>query len=204
MNIKTVIFDIVDVLLCYPWEDWAAATYGEENKKRLTDAIWLSGNWKAMDLGLCTPEEFLETCYALDPEPSRRELYRDGVNRIGDCGSVYPYVHTWIQTLKSHGLRVLFLSNYTDLLRQTHPELLSFIPLMDGGIFSCDVHLVKPDPAIYEKLCQEYNLIPGECLFIDDNVANIQAARDFGLHAIPFSGFDKSYPEIMRFLGLPE
>ena len=83
---------------------------------------------------------------------------------------------------------------------ELNPEVLDFLPYMDGGLFSCHAKLIKPDPAIYQRLCEKCDLIPEEALFIDDNAANIEAAKRFGLHAIRFEGYEKSYGEIMDYL----
>ena len=47
--------------------------------------------------------------------------------------------------------------------------------------------LIKPDPEIYKLLLSRYSLQPADCIFIDDNPANIAAARTIGIHAIPFT-----------------
>ena len=86
------------------------------------------------------------------------------------------------------------------VLMELNPEVLDFLPYMDGGLFSCHAKLIKPDPAIYQRLCEKCDLIPEEALFIDDNAANIEAAKRFGLHAIRFEGYEKSYGEVMRYL----
>ena len=79
-------------------------------------------------------------------------------------------------------------------------EVLDFLPVMDGGIFSCYVKMAKPDHAIYRCLCEKYHLHPAECLFTDDLPENIQAAKECGFHAILFEGYDKTYPAAMRML----
>ena len=48
---------------------------------------------------------------------------------------------------------------------------------------SYEMHLAKPDKAIYEKVLQDANLLPEETLFIDDSEANCKAAEEVGIHA---------------------
>ena len=69
-----------------------------------------------------------------------------------------------------------------------------------SGVFSCHVKLIKPDPAIYAKLCETCDIKPEESLFVDDNAANIESAKAFGLHAIRFEGYEKSYEVVMEYL----
>ena len=48
---------------------------------------------------------------------------------------------------------------------------------------SYEMHLAKPDKAIFEKVLHEANLLPEETLFIDDSEANCKAAEELGIHA---------------------
>ena len=47
---------------------------------------------------------------------------------------------------------------------------------------SYEMHLAKPDKAIFEKVLHDANLLPEETLFIDDSEANCQAASELGIH----------------------
>ena len=60
-------------------------------------------------------------------------------------------------------------------------------------IISGDVHLRKPDKAIYELTLDRIGRKPEECLFIDDSVANIQQAAELGIKTVLFTGFDDAY-----------
>lgn len=44
--------------------------------------------------------------------------------------------------------------------------------------------LGKPDPAIFELLAQRHGLVAADTLFIDDLLANVQAAQALGWQAI--------------------
>ena len=48
---------------------------------------------------------------------------------------------------------------------------------------SFEMHLAKPDKAIFEKMLNDANLLPEETLFIDDLEANCKAAEEVGIHA---------------------
>ena len=111
-----------------------------------------------------------------------------------------PYARQWIAELKQKGFGVYYLSNYSVFLREACPEALEFTKTADGGVFSCDVQLIKPDRAIYAALCEKYHLNPAECLFVDDNPKNIAAAKAFGMQTVLFESYEKQYPEIMKLL----
>ena len=48
---------------------------------------------------------------------------------------------------------------------------------------SYEMHLAKPDKAIFEKVLNDANLLAEETLFIDDSEANCKAAQEVGIHA---------------------
>jgi 2-haloacid dehalogenase len=61
--------------------------------------------------------------------------------------------------------------------------------------------LVKPDAAIYRLALDRFGLEAGSTVFIDDNAANIDGARDVGLIALHFTGEPKLRRELVE-LGL--
>lgn len=194
--IKNIVFDIGNVL-----KDWIPsldAYFGPEKAKRTAAAIWGSGLWNQMDMGIIDEEEILSQMISRDPECREQILYFWNHLEIV-CGR-FDYAGPWIQALKDAGFKVYFLSNYSRRLREQVPETLYFLPLMDGGIFSCDVKMMKPDLRIYAELCKKYALVPEECLFIDDKQENIDGAIAYGMKAIRFDGYNASYPVIMKYL----
>lgn len=50
-------------------------------------------------------------------------------------------------------------------------------------LFSGDVGLAKPDPAIFELLLARLDARAGDCLFFDDRQSNVDGARAVGLRA---------------------
>jgi glucose-1-phosphatase len=50
------------------------------------------------------------------------------------------------------------------------------------------IHAAKPDPKAFAIACHELEAEPAQCLFIDDALANAEAARAAGWQAIHFKG----------------
>ena len=50
---------------------------------------------------------------------------------------------------------------------------------------------MKPDPAIYRLLCERYSVTPGQCVFIDDSLTNVEGARRIGMPALHFRSIDQ-------------
>jgi putative hydrolase of the HAD superfamily len=93
----------------------------------------------------------------------------------------------WAAALQQAGLATAILSNMVpDVLcrmRQEFAWLRHFTQLT----WSCELGMVKPDPAIYAFTCQRLGLPPQECLFIDDKPENIRGAEQAGLPALQFT-----------------
>ncbi len=81
-------------------------------------------------------------------------------------------------------LRLYYLSNMSVRYARALESRGLFLPWFDGGIFSGDVKVLKPQPEIYSLLAQRFGLGAAETIFIDDSLANVEAARRFGWHAI--------------------
>ena len=58
-----------------------------------------------------------------------------------------------------------------------------FDELFEKAYFSFDLHLLKPNPEIFEFITNQHELDLASTLFIDDNIQNVEAARKVGLKA---------------------
>jgi len=85
---------------------------------------------------------------------------------------------------RGEDLRLYYLSNmpapYARVVEYRH----AFFRWFDGGIFSGDVGMIKPQPEIYALMAERYALRAGQTIFIDDSPANVLAAQAFGWRAI--------------------
>jgi len=61
----------------------------------------------------------------------------------------------------------------------------------DVLVWSYQLRMAKPDPAIYRHVLAELGTQPAETLFIDDRAVNVQAALALGFQAIEFSSVEK-------------
>ncbi len=100
---------------------------------------------------------------------------------------------------QSEDLRLYFLSNmpmpYARVLETRHEFLTEF----DGGVFSGDVKLIKPEPAIYALLESRYGLVPDRTVFIDDLKTNVDVARSRGWHGIHFESSAQMASDLRRY-----
>lgn len=106
-----------------------------------------------------------------------------------------------VHELAERGVPLFAITNFGaefwEMFRPTQP----IFDLFDDIIVSGTEKLAKPDPAIYALALRRFGLRPGEAIFIDDNLANVEAARVNGFAAHHFSGADALRAELSN-LGL--
>ena len=136
----------------------------------------------------------------MEREPGYRKEIQEALDHVAECMSRKEYAIPWIRELKERGYRVLYLSNYSGFVMNLKPEVLDFVPFMDGGIFSCHVKLIKPEEAIYLKLLDAWSLNPEECVFLDDREENIESARRIGLQTLRFESYPVTKEKLDRML----
>ena len=101
-----------------------------------------------------------------------------------------PGMRAYLEELKTMGYRLFGLTNWS---AETFPNVRNYpiLKLLEGYIVSGEEKVAKPDPRFYRILLERYGLKPEECLFIDDNPANVAGAEAVGIRGLRFTGLDK-------------
>jgi putative hydrolase of the HAD superfamily len=81
-------------------------------------------------------------------------------------------------------LRPAIISNSADGARREEIARYAFDTIFDPIIYSHEVGLAKPDPAIFELACARMGLEPAQAIFVDDVPGHVAAARALGMNAI--------------------
>ena len=191
-----IIFDIGKVLIDFDFQEFVERYVDAEKSDRVTKAMWGNPDWVELDRGVLPVEEIMQRfiTQAPDCEWEIRRVF----SQLGNIPKLRPTTIPMIEELKKRGHRVFYLSNFFEFLLHAAPDALRFTRYTDGGIFSCHEKLVKPDPEIYELLCERYNISKDNCVFIDDSEKNIRGAENVGIRGILFTGQspDELYEEI--------
>jgi putative hydrolase of the HAD superfamily len=102
-----------------------------------------------------------------------------------------PAMMAWIPKIKAAGFRLGILSNMGDgVLEYLRPRF-SWLAQFDHLTWSCELGVVKPDPAIYLHTVKKLKVSPERALFIDNLQKNIVGAEAIGLHAALFESVDQ-------------
>jgi putative hydrolase of the HAD superfamily len=109
-----------------------------------------------------------------------------------------PAMLAWIPKIKEAGFRIGILSNMPagvlGYMRPRFPWLAQF----DYLTWSCDLGVVKPDPAIYLHTVKKLSVSPDQALFIDNLEKNIAGAEAVGLHAALFENLEQLQNDLGR------
>jgi putative hydrolase of the HAD superfamily len=74
-----------------------------------------------------------------------------------------------LRELHRRGLRLGLITVCSDDLPAVWAET-AFAGLFDTEVFSCDVGLRKPDPAIYALASERLGVAPADCIFVGDAI----------------------------------
>ena len=193
--IRTVIFDIGNVLAGFEWKAFFHKFgFSDEILQRIGKATVGSSDWAEYDRGALTDEEVIERFVKNDPGIGKE--IRESLADIHGMLLRYDYAVPWIKELKEKGYQVLVLSNFASRAYEDCKEVLDFLDYVDGGILSYREKVIKPEPEIYQLLIDRYRLIPEECVFLDDTEKNLTAAAEFGIHVIHFENREQAVEEL--------
>lgn len=192
---RNVVFDFGAVL--FTWQPgvlikthFPEHAHAPEATAALAHAVFGHADWHAFDRGVLAASEVSErTARRLGlHEPSLATLIEQIADHLQPIHESVALLRS-LRDLKAHGrtdINLYFLSNmplpYARVLERKHDWMQWF----DGGVFSGDVKLIKPEPAIYQLLQDRHALDPAQTVFIDDLLANVKAAQALGWHGIHF------------------
>lgn len=110
-----------------------------------------------------------------------------------------PGMRSLLTRYRSKGYKLYGLTNWCSVVHQVIQKY-DILQMLDDRIISSEEHLIKPDVAIYKRLCDKFGLEPGECLFTDDRPINVEGARAAGMKAIVFKNAEQFEQELQQYL----
>jgi putative hydrolase of the HAD superfamily len=200
-----IVFDFGAVLL-----DWRPAQVvrdhfpnqvsSDEDAARLGQTIFGHPDWQAFDAGLLSTADIVsrtQARVALPREALAHMIERSIPERLTPILSSVDVLSRLRAPRDAGQCKLFFLSNMPAPYARVLESLHDFIGWFDDGVFSGDVKLAKPDPAIY-ALCDERFGLEGDTLFIDDHAANIAAAQMHGWQTIHLTRPDMLFEQISK------
>ena len=184
--IRNIILDMGNVLLSYEPETYADRLCSKEAAPIVLKELFLGPDWPKQDLGIIGREEIYDLVKARVPAEYHDDL-KKAVWGWSKLMREVPGAKDFIREMRDAGYHIYVLSNAGKEFYEYFPAHYE-LSLFDGMVVSCDEHVRKPDPAIYEILLTRYGLDPSECLFADDMPVNVEAAEEAGIKGFVFTG----------------
>jgi putative hydrolase of the HAD superfamily len=113
----------------------------------------------------------------------RMQVVRDNMKPRPDTVST-------LEAIRGLGLKVGLVSDCSCEVPVVWPET-PMAGLVDEAIFSCTAKIKKPDPRLYEMICERLAVRPQECLYVgdcgsDELAGARQAGMDAALICVPY------------------
>lgn len=135
--------------------------------------------WKEVSQGFIAPEQFLSGIGLTGDLALIQRGFLDQLTLDED-------IYEACRILHEHGIKTALLSNdvgsWNDYLR----EKFALNALFDAIVVSGDVGMRKPMPQIYALMLERLAFEARECIFIDDQMRNLNAAREAGLNTLHY------------------
>jgi putative hydrolase of the HAD superfamily len=125
-------------------------------------------------------------------------------------GEVRPRMVSALQACKSAGLKVGCITNNVLTGKgagmastpEKAADVAAIMAEFEVVIESSKVGLRKPDPRIYQLMCERLGVLPAACIYLDDLGVNCKPAAALGMAAIKVSTEAQALADLARLTGL--
>lgn len=184
---EVVIFDLGGVLI-----DWNPRYLYRKLFSTESEITWFLEN-------VCTPEwnerqdggrSFEEATHELltrfpEHEAAIRAWYGRWEETIGGPISGTVEILRTLRDLRQH--RLYALTNWSAETFPWAKQNFEFLGWFEGIVVSGEEKTLKPRPEFYRILLDRYRVEPSTAVFIDDNLKNVEGAKQVGIDAIHFA-----------------
>jgi epoxide hydrolase-like predicted phosphatase len=203
MPIRAIVFDIGGVL-----EYTEAMTFDERWEKELGLEAGAMLNrmidtWGGGSIGIVSLEEIHEKMgEVLGMSEAQVNDYMEEM-WASYLGTLNQELYDYFKSLRPR-FQTALLSNSFVGAREREEEAYKFSEVCDFIIYSHEVGLQKPKPAIYALTCEELGVSPQEVIFLDDRESLIEAAKAFGMQGVVFRDNAQTIAEIEAIISANE
>lgn len=110
-----------------------------------------------------------------------------------------PGMRDLLTRFRNEGYKLYGLTNWCSMVHKVM-EKWDILTMLDGRVISSEEKLIKPDVAIFQRLCDKYGLRPEECVFTDDRTSNVEGAIKAGMQGIVFYSAEQYESELRDLL----
>lgn len=194
--IKNIVFDLGNVLVNYqPANFITKFTDNPEHQKFLLENIFQSAEWIDFDRGTITKEEIARRALKKAPVELKETIDHILATWYEEIIPI-PEMEAVVKQLKDQGYPIYLLSNAPADFYQFEKNVPA-LKHMDGVFVTADWKMIKPEAEVYRAFCHHFQLVPSQCIFIDDLPANVSGARAIGMESFVFR---KDLPALKEYL----
>jgi len=154
-----------------------------------------------LERGEITLEQFFALLGPL--EPTARVLMDPASEYfVPSSFEAHPGMHEFAADARAMGLKTALISNVVAEWEPCWDAVVPPLELFDTVVYSCQVGLRKPNPAIYRMAMERLGVQPYETLFLDDFPAMVDAARSLGMVVVHVQDHDTAIAEARGHLGV--
>jgi len=181
-NYQAVMFDLGGVMVSVEVsraKDKIASVTGF-SESEIDEVIFGSGLKAAFDAGRIDVDGFCREVIAKLGQGLDRETLE------GAWTSMFEEIDAGVELLKSvSSLVPCYVASNTDPLHLNYiKQRFSWFSRFSGIAASFELGVLKPDAGFYRMALDKFGLTANRCLFLDDRLKNITAAKNIGLHTV--------------------
>lgn len=189
-NIRIIFSDIGGVLLTNGWghqsRQKAAQVFGfdYEEMNALHEFIF-----NVYEMGKISLDTYLDTVlFYRSRDFTREDVKAFMFAQSEELPELLPWLIEWKKTQPD--LKFIAINNEGKELNDYRIRKFKLFRCFDAFISSCEVGMRKPDPEIFSLAMGIAHAYPDECLYIDDRLMIVEAARGAGIKAIQHKNFE--------------
>lgn len=114
-----------------------------------------------------------------------------------DIGKVDERMLAEVRRLRSSGVVVAILTNGADTTRSELHDL-KIAAEFDAIFNSSEIGLAKPDPRVFEYVCDALGTAPSSVFFTDDSAAKLDGAAEIGMMTAQFTTIEAFWSDLIR------
>lgn len=198
-NVDIVLFDLGGVLVelgPFPIDvEWYPDKLTEDDARNQ----WLASECaQDFEKGLVSAQQFAQTYIRENRLDVSEELFLQKFLQWPK--HLYPGVHGFLASLQTH-IPIAVFSNTNELHWRRLLDEMDLKDRFDYFFASQIIGKAKPDTAAFNYVAKEMGRKPEQILFLDDNINNVNAAIETGMHAEQVLGFDNAKSKLEDLLG---
>ena len=189
--IKNIVSDIGNVLYEFSVNDFINKYVDKEDRDNFLQNSFSNENWHLMDKGDLAFNDARKLFIEMNPK------YKKIIDDLFDssltlCLNKNHNNISLLKEYKNKGYDIYYLSNMpSETFEVLRKETDFFDDTCIGGVVSAHIKMIKPNRDIYEYFLNKFSLKADECLFIDDNINNINTALEIGINAVQLKNIDE-------------